>query len=142
MRSNLLWHYMSVQSDVLQKNTSSGGLDRTKWFPKYIDILCHLQGVNREQYSTDLDIPNLEKLLVIFYIDNSNQYKFSLSDRVITKQDYREKIIQLPDQINESNSADYRIFEIKGVREPVLKKRRSRFNFRELYVLETNRWQL
>ncbi len=142
MRSNLLWHYMSVQSDVLQKNTLSGGIDRTRWFPKYTDILCHIQGVNREQYIADLDIPNLERLLVIFYIDNYDNYKFSLSDRIITKRDYREKIIQIPNQNDEELAADYRIFQIKGIREPNLAKKRGRFNFRELYVQENNRWQL
>ncbi|MGV8131176.1 MAG: hypothetical protein ACP5N7_03715 [Candidatus Pacearchaeota archaeon] len=144
MKSNLLFHYMTIQSNELQGATASGGIDRTKWitYPSWIDIPCHIQNVNREQYATDLDIPNLEKLNVIFYIADKTMPAFGLQHRIVCKKDYREKIITIPTCSDEELQEDYIVFMIKGVRAPVKMRRNKRFNFNELYVLDQNRWTI
>lgn len=144
MKSNLLWHYMTVQSNILQGTTPSGGIDRTKWYThtQWIDIPCHIQNVNREQYGTDLDIPNLEKLNVIFYIPNKTLPKFGLEHRIITKKDYREKILTVPTCTDEELLQEYTVFMIKGERAPVKGRRATHFHFHELYVLDENRWTI
>lgn len=145
MKNNLLFHYMTVQSNALQTNTPSGGIDRSKGWVSYlgwIDIPCHIQNVNREQYTSELDIPNLEKLNVIFYIRNKTMPVFGLQHRIICKKDYREKIITVPNQVDEELMQDYVIFSIKGDRGPLKSKRHTRFNFNELYVMDENRWIL